>query len=169
MKWSKLKKAIFALIAPNCAKRIDMYATSYRGSHDEVGEIWITVDKQKVLTAGYFYWYKHSSKYIDGLAEFPYLKDESEFILPTCDNKLVQKMQNEGIHSDSHVLGSLKNYLRTRFEDSLKATNPIFRAFSLIDRRLGKRRFNEIKIGDDEHKLVKAFYQLRRSILKTNK
>ena len=136
MKWSKLKKAVFALIAPKYAKRIDICATRYRGSHDEVGEIWITIDKQKVLTAGYFYWYRRSSKYLDGLAEFPYLKDESEFIVPTCDNKTVQQIQNDGIHSDSHIIGSLKNYLKTSIEDSLKATNPIFMAFSLIDRRL---------------------------------
>jgi hypothetical protein len=45
--------------------------------------------------------------------------------------------------------------------ESLQSTNPVMRAFAMIDRRTGKRTLARMTLRPDEHPLVRAFYELR--------
>jgi len=56
MQWSRLKTRVKALLDPALSKRIDFHATSYRKSHDESENAWITVDSRQVFVAS---WYQH--------------------------------------------------------------------------------------------------------------
>ena len=69
---------------------------------------------------------------------------------------------DSGVQETSHITRNIGNYLNTPFEESLASNNPIYRAFALIDRRLGKRRFDGIQLAEYEHPLVIIFYELRK-------
>lgn len=67
-----------------------------------------------------------------------------------------------GVHETSHITKVLGNYLNVPYKDSLDSNNPIYKAFALIDKRLGKRRFMSIDNSNEKHPLVKLFYELRK-------
>jgi len=54
-------------------------------------------------------------------------------------------------------------YLDMPIKAALRSSNPFIRSLAIIDRRVGKRTLEELKIGDHEHSLVKKFYRLRMS------
>jgi hypothetical protein len=56
----------------------------------------------------------------------------------------------------------LRAYLDLAIDEALVSENPFIRAFAIIDRRVGKRRLQKLRIEDEEHSLVRAFYELRR-------
>jgi hypothetical protein len=46
---------------------------------------------------------------------------------------------------------------------ALESTNVLIRALALIDRRLGRRRFEALRLARGEHDLVRLFQSLRVS------
>jgi hypothetical protein len=48
---------------------------------------------------------------------------------------------------------------------ALRSPNPFLRSLAIIDRRIGRRTLESLKIGEHEHSLVKEFYRLRMSTL----
>lgn len=56
------------------------------------------------------------------------------------------------------ALGSISSL---SINEMLVSGNAIVRALSLLDSRLGKRRLSALQIHDDEHPLVRQFYDLR--------
>jgi len=46
-------------------------------------------------------------------------------------------------------------------DDALVSENPIVRALSMVDRRLGKRRLRQIDLTNGEHPLVRMLFRLR--------
>jgi len=162
--WSKLKKKIKENIVPELQGRIDIHFTRYHSAPDEAGEVWIVVDKKKIAGGSDFNW--HVSKFMDDLS----VKQRAyrEFFLPIIEDQNVLKIMNLGMHYTSHIVGSLENYINTNYDLCLKANNPIYKAFAIVDRRLGKRRFYKISITDHDHDLVKAFYSLRKGVFDIN-
>jgi hypothetical protein len=162
MVWSKIKKQIKEFIVADLKKRIDIYCTSYSKAHDDVGEAWITVDKEKIAGGGYCHWQ---------VAEMPEeLRNDSaityayndEYFSPIIKNENILKIMNLGIHETSHITRNLGIYINTPFDILLKSNNPIYKAFAIVDKRLGKKRFLELEIKENDHVLVKNFYELRR-------
>ncbi|WP_132102124.1 hypothetical protein [Dehalobacter sp. MCB1] len=162
MIWSKLRKKIKDFITPGLRDRIDVHCTRYHDAHDDYGEAWITLDGQKVLGGGYYHWYMaHIPQELINKLGFQgaYHKD---FYLPQIELREVKEIMELGIHETTHIRDVLENYINTPFEDCLESNNPIYTAFALIDKRLGKRRFLNIDISNYKHPLVKLFYELRR-------
>jgi hypothetical protein len=162
MRWSKLRKQIKDNIVTELRDRIDVHTTRYRDSHDEVSEAWITVDKKKVCTAGYYRWMNEAPSEFDGTEDgWIATGTHADFTSAISSNPLVLRLQQLEIHHNSHLTGSLFNYLNTSVEASLISTNPFYKAFAIVDRRIGKRRVNLLEVADDEHSLVRLFYALR--------
>lgn len=170
MMWSKLRKELREFITPELRARIDIHCTCYHDAHDENGEVWITVDGKKVFGGGYYHWYL-SPVPKELLSDFSIKHGiHQDFLKPKIESKEVENIMKLGIHETSHITKVLGNYLNTPFEDSLNSNNPIYKAFALIDKRLGKRKFVSIDICDEKHQLVKLFYGLRKECLnKSNK
>lgn len=57
MMWSKLRQRIKGIITQELRDRIDIHCTCYHDAHDENGEVWITLDGNKVFGGGYYHWY----------------------------------------------------------------------------------------------------------------
>mgnify|MGYP000557149595 CR=1 FL=1 len=149
MQWSKLKTRINDLICPDLKSRIDFHVTSYRASHDGADKVWITIDNERVFSCKHYtYEWAERQAYYDGLEA----------------DQLKQVLHEKEIHSPEDFGNSMRAYLDMPIEQAFTSTDPLIRAFSLVDRRLGKRTLEKLKISDSEHALVKAFYQLRRGV-----
>ena len=146
MQWSKLKSRVTDLIRPDLAGRIDFHITSYRKSHDGADKVWITIDRERVFSCDH-YPYERSERqaYDDGLN----------------GAELKEFLRGEELHNPEDFGNSMREYLDLSIEEAKTSSDPLIRAFAIVDRRLGKRAFGKLEVSDSEHTLVKAFYGLR--------
>jgi hypothetical protein len=160
MRWSKVRSTIKELICSELRRRIDFHVTSYRHSHDEAEKAWITIDGKRALTASWYkyewhYWPRDSKGRLDWerarAAEFPAHMDT----------------QKDEVHLPEELGGALRTYIDLPIGAALQSENPFIRALSIVDRRTGKRRLQALQITTDDHSLVKAFYALRMSTIKS--
>ncbi|WP_340401572.1 hypothetical protein [Paenibacillus sp. FSL H8-0079] len=161
MDWSKLRVMIREFITPGLKKRIDIHETRYREAHDGYGEAWITLDGKKIFGGGYYHWYMNELPENITLLELHHGYHE-DFYKTHIRNDDVKTIMNMGLHETSHITENLRNYINTPFSEIMSSNNPIYKAFGIIDRRLGRRRFEKIVLNEDEHQLVKIFYELRK-------
>jgi hypothetical protein len=146
MQWSKLRSRVKDLICPELRDRIDFHVTSYRGSHDGADKVWITVDRERVFAYKHYpYEWAERQAYYDGLK----------------GDKLKEVLLKNEIHGPTDFGKAMRAYLDMPIDDALVSVDPLVRAFSIVDRRLGKRALEKLQILDSEHTLVKAFYELR--------
>jgi hypothetical protein len=146
MLWSKLKTRFRALICDELRDRLDFHLTSYRESHDGAGEIWITLDGEKIYSCGHYkFEYAEREGYYAGLA----------------GEELRVWLAEKEIHSPGSFGTAMKDYLDMNSKDALASQDPFIRAFAIIDRRTGKRALDRLALRENEHSLVKMFYRLR--------
>lgn len=163
MDWSKLRVLIRDFITPELRKRIDIHVTRYHEAHDGYGEAWVTLDGEKIFGGGYYHWYMNPLPEDISLHSLQHGYHE-DFYRPNIQSDDVKRIMNTGLHETSHITRNLQNYLNTPFSEILTSNNPIYKAFGIIDKRLGKRRFKDIEINEIEHPLVKQFYELRKEL-----
>ena len=147
MQWSKLKARVKALIQPGLRDRIDFHLTSYRRSHDGADKVWITVDGRRVFSCNHYAReHAEAEAYIAGLR----------------GGQIKQALRDIEVHGPRDFGDAARAYLETTVREALQSTDPLVRAFALVDRRVGKRTIQAREIADTEHTLVKTFYRLRR-------
>lgn len=166
MDWSKLRVLIKDFITPELRKRIDIHETRYRKAHDGYGEVWITLDGEKIFGGGYYHWYMNTLP-IEGASLAVEYGIHKDFYKTHIESKQVEEVMRSGLHETSHITMNLRSYLSTPFQEIIESNNPIYKAFGLVDRRLGRRRFYRIQLEEHEHPLVKRFYELRRELFET--
>lgn len=148
MQWSKLKTRFRAFICEELRERLDFHVTSYRESHDGAAEIWVTLDGKKLVDYGHYrFEFAEREGYYDGLA----------------GEELEQWLTSNEISSPKFVGNAMREYLDMTVEEALASSNPFHRAFAVIDRRLGKRTLEKLKLEEAEHSLVRTFFELRRN------
>jgi hypothetical protein len=149
MQWSKLKSRVNDLICPDLKNRINFHVTSYRESHDGADIVWITIDRERVFSCKHYpYEWAERQAYHDGLE----------------GSQLKEILREKEIHNPEDFGSAMRAYLDMPIEKALTSADPLIRAFSIVDRRLGKRTLEKLEISDSEHTLVKAFYELRRGL-----
>jgi hypothetical protein len=148
MQWSKLKSRTKSLIVPELRDRIDFHLTSYRESHDGADKVWISVDGKRVFECKHYV-----SERWDYAAYFSGLRG----------NEIKSAKAAVGIHAPQDFGSAVRAYLDMPISEALNSSNPIVRAFAIVDRRVGKRTLTKLDVSDCDHALVKAFYDLRAS------
>lgn len=149
MQWSKLKSRVKDFIRPELKNRIDFHLTSYRESHDGADKVWILIDGEKNFDFSYY----------------PYEFAEANFYHKGLNKEQIKDLlEANEIHRPKDFGDAMREYLDLPIGKALESSNPIIKAFALIDRRIGKGRLDKIEITDSEHSLVKAFYGLRRKL-----
>src|SRR5205085_12296616 len=120
MQWSKLKSKVKELLCPELKDRVDFYLTSYRKSHDFADKVWITIDKQKVFSCKHYpYEWAEREAYYDGLSQ----------------TEVKELLSSNEIHNPKDFGNSMRNYLSLPIGEALKSSNPLIKAFAIIDRR----------------------------------
>lgn len=69
--------------------------------------------------------------------------------------------QTDEIHPPQQLGDAMREYLDLPVRVALHSPNPFLRALAIIDRRVGRRTLEALKIGEREHSVVKRFYALR--------
>ena len=146
MQWSKLKTRVRNFICPELKDRIDFFVTSYRASHDGADKVWITVDGEKVFEFNHYpYEWAEAEAYYSGL----------------CKEQVRILLKDKEIHSPRNFGDAMRVYLESPIEEALKSSDPLVKAFAIIDRRVGKRTLAKLEPSDSEHFLIQRFYKLR--------
>jgi len=146
VQWSKLKSRIKSLIVPELRERIDFHLTSYRESHDGADKVWIEIDGARVFDCKYYLSERATAyAYFDGLS----------------GNEIKSALVDAGIHSPQDFGCAMRAYLDMPVDEALKSSDPIVRAFAIVDRRVGKRTLARLDLASCDHALIKAFHDLR--------
>ena len=66
-----------------------------------------------------------------------------------------------GQHNQWSLHDALAAYLALPLPAALSSADPVHRGLALIDRRLGRRRFEALRLSSDEAPIVVRLYQLR--------
>lgn len=154
MMWSKLKLRIEDGFADSVKGRVEVWATRYRASHDQEGEGWITLDKQRVHSMGSLTYFaqRHVRKW--------QMVDGGELSLYEAYAAADRELAAEGVISLPNFRAALLNYLNLSMDDVLVSDQAIIRAIGMLDKRLGKRRLLTLDL-EAEEELVKSFYKIR--------
>ncbi len=168
MKWSQLKHRAEALLAPHLRGRVAYYTTRYRKDHDREGRGWITVDGTQVYDMSTLRAWadQHATtKQALGLHErwkwelWPYHGDTGYW--DYWHHKAESDRLARGVLARWDFNQTLFEYLSLSLEDALVSSNIVIRALAMLDRRLGRRRFDQLHVASDAHPLIRGFYELR--------
>src|SRR5687768_13245582 len=165
MRWSQLKHRAEALLAETLNGRVAYYSTRYRKDHDREGRGWITVDGVQVFdmsTLRAWAAQHAATKKALGVHErwkwerWPY-RDDPGYWSYWYDKAEADRVAR-GVLARWDFNQALFDYLNLSLEDALASSNVVVRALAVLDRRLGRRRFEKLQLSNDEHPLVQGFY-----------
>jgi hypothetical protein len=149
VRWTKLKQRLEERFAAEVVGRVELRFTRYREAHDDEGEFWLTLDRQKVYGASY-------------CAHVKALADELD-ANPRAERGAVERrLADQGVASDSRIWEALMASLSQPIDDMLRSPHPLIRALGVLDGRCGVRRLAKLDLGS-EHDMVRRFATLRRS------
>ena len=174
VQWSKTKSMLERFLCEKLKGRIELYATVYRKFHDGPSRVWITFDRREILSASdVTYAVEHGKLYEqlkkqNQLKPIPYYEDwklmfhspERQALLQASDvaeNSLI----GQGIFNSYHLYAPFMKYSSLPIEEAMNNENIIVRAYSMLDRRLGKRRLKKLHFPEETHPLITDFYKIR--------
>ncbi|WP_342601097.1 hypothetical protein MHB48_08880 [Psychrobacillus sp. FSL H8-0483] len=169
MRWTKTKMLIENLICEKLNKRLKVNATSYNTSLGEQRRIWITLDKKEIFNASSAHFLNAHDKLWDEVRNrtskpFPDCLYECFPELVGKENDLdysLMILEQRNIFNVNLVYDSLVQYSNFSIEDALISKDIIVQALALIDKRLGKRRLENLEFNSGTHPLVMKFFQIR--------
>lgn len=174
LQWSKTKSTLESFLCEKLKGRIQLYATVYRKFYDEPSRVWITFDQREILSASDVTYAVEHSKLYEQLKEQNQLKpilyhedwasmfhsSERQALLQAshvAENILI----DQSIFKSYHLYAPFMKYSSLSIEEAMNAENIIVRAYSMLDRRLGKRRLKKLYFTEDTHPLIIDFYKIR--------
>ncbi len=177
MQWSKTKKMLESFLCEKLIGRVHIYAAVYRKFHDQPGRVWITFDKNEIVSAAdVTYMIKHEVLYQQiqnekELKPIPFSTDFKEMLnsperqaLSDAFDDAEDMLFKQGEFATYHLYRPFMSYNTLSIEEALSSENPIVQAYSMFDRRLGKRRLQSLEITTESHPLVKRFYDIRCNV-----
>lgn len=165
MKWSKLKKQLEERICYSLKGRIEFFQTNYRAIHEPETRFWITLDGEEIYNISKLRWLIDWGKISEDIREInncTNYKDPNQLEgHRKAYDQAEEILTKQGEFSDIEFENALIQYLSLPFEEAINSKNPIFKALAMIDKRLGKRRLQEILILKGENPLIKQLYKTR--------
>lgn len=146
-------------MCPELRDVIDFHVTRYRRAHSWISESWITVNGTRVFDCG-SRTYARESAY-----ELLRHRESAPDVESSEEWNLQEVLKRQEVHEPQYMGEGLRAYLDLAIDEALVSDNPFIRAFAIIDRRVGKRRLQKLRIEDEVHSLVLAFYELRSASL----
>ncbi len=152
--WSGMRKKLEEeYLAPSLRGRIQYFVTRYRGSHDQEGRAAIRFDGKEILQGCYFFHFLRSGR-LPQDAETQRLW--RNFTLAD-DNALQLGMFDQCSFYEAFYI-----YDNQSIEASLASDNLIVRIFAILDRRVGKRRLEAMKVTIAQApETFQVFYAIR--------
>lgn len=164
MRWSKAKKLLEELLADSVKERVQFHVTSYGPGHSStMARAWITWDKKEVVNMSSVEWLMErnglASQIYYQAANFADLQQKGNYYLALDEADRIS--QEKGLFSRSQFEEAVEEYLKLSITGAMDSHNPIIKALSMLDRRLGQRRLKQLQFNRTEHSLVRLFFTLR--------
>lgn len=159
--WSKLKVAVEGLFAPSVAGRVELRYTRYRGTHDQTGRGYISVDGKELWNMCTLRFWKEEREKFNAWLE------ETGEPPRTAPQDVESELIKNGILAEWDFFRTLDEYRNASIEENLASENPLKRSLVMLDARFGKRRL----VGFDtstEHEMVQYFHAFRCSVEATS-
>lgn len=153
MQWSQLRKRLLDRVADRIRSRIDIQQTRYRNAPDQEGEIWLTVDKERIFSAGSASYLSKLDALIDELhhqnGDWSEAHEQARPIVEASGLMLLEKVNDD-----------LRDSLNQSIDEMLEHSNPLVRGLAILDSRYGKRRIAAFD-ACGEHPLVQRLFAMR--------
>lgn len=177
LQWSKTKAQLESFLADKLKGRVEIHAAVYRKSHDQPSRVWMTFDKKEITSASDVTYAVHHAKLYNQkiheqkLKPIPYHPDWNQMLnseghqqLVNCSEEVERMLIDQNIFESYHFYQPLMKYSSLSIDEAIHSEHIVTRAFSMLDRRLGKRRLLRMQLSSDTHPLIIQFYQLRCAV-----
>lgn len=165
MKWSKLKKQLEDRVCDSLKGRIEFFQTNYRAIHEPETRFWITLDGEEIYSVSKLRWlidyYKLSNEIreINKCTNYKDFKQKQGYY--RAYDQAEEILIKQGEFSDYEFENALIQYLSIPFDEAIISENPVFKALAMVDKRLGKRRLQQINLLKSENPLIWQLYKAR--------
>lgn len=155
--WSKLKRAVEKLLADSVKAHLQFYATRYGpGVSHFMRRAWMTWDGREIAA------FSNIELELELYPLVGRIQADDASISSTMAWEQAERLLFErGKFSRWDFQNALTEYISLSIDEALRSPNTLIRAWSMFDRRLGKRRLRTLRIADDDALLVRQCYQLR--------
>ncbi|MHB8647234.1 MAG: SF0329 family protein [Thermomicrobiales bacterium] len=158
MRWSKLKQLVEDRMAPSLQGRVEVHSTRYYSGE---GRGWITVDKREVAEFSTLGTLMRVHRLAIERSGSDFWDAEGGAHYRAMRSEVEATLQEDGAYHQWGYHRALWDSLSLSISDAMLSDEMLIRAFAMLDSRLGKRRLRTLQLRDDEHLLVRQFYELR--------
>ena len=156
-RWAEVRKILEQdLLFDSLKGRVRYFATRYRKAHDEAGRVAILVDEKEVINMSLLiedarYGEVHKRE-----------ADEPDKTFLEIHEKVYNEFAEKGLYHPGDFVFSLDKFLSLNIQEALKSDDYLVRMFAIMDRRVGKRTLEKIKLTiSDVPEWLQFFYILR--------
>lgn len=159
LSWSAMRKILEQEnICESLKGRIQYFATRYRKSHDQEGRVAIRLDGEEIFQSDFYDWDIKRHEAWDEINETQGRK--------TSYRESGEQMElgalNKGGFDQFSFYRAFHYYYNSSINESLQSPDPVVRLFAILDKRIGKRRLQNL-LADIElqPEWLQVFYRLR--------
>lgn len=150
MRWSKLKKRIEENFADSVRERISIHSAAYGAC--TCGHAWLTLDGNVIAN---FCTRAHYNRFQYGD------KDRDYGITPEQQKRYRDQFVDYGEISRQDVYRACWAFIHElSFDDALGSDDPLIQSLAALDKRLGKRRYKQVK-ESALHPLARKLFETR--------
>jgi hypothetical protein len=188
MSWSKLKKNLESHIAPSLVGQVEYSAAGYKFAADKSGICYVTVNRMNIFKMNEkmspVNWYTSEQEILkDPKIEIWVTEEEIQKIekqmgenVPKERLQVIAKKQKSATvakqifmaqtaMTKSNFTVVATHFLARPLEESLESEDIMLNVLALIDRRLGKKRLQNMRAAmKTKHPIVQYFYALRLNV-----
>lgn len=141
--FSKLKSDVERFLCEPLQGKVELQSATHNQSRDDRPHIWLTLNKDQIFN----------------VADLTFINEQFQ------GNKNPELLSTEVQIDEQNKMASLHlyeaftQYPHLSIVDALASTNPIIRAYALLDRRVGKRKLKNMTAPQSS--LERKFYQIR--------
>jgi hypothetical protein len=168
IQWSKLRTRLESLFAPSIAARVSVKTTWYRTTGRGAGRAWITLDDKEVGDFSDARWWRKYYEIAFQLQEANKAtsyhdegKRSAHFEAYESSRAVLDRA---GVFSRDAFHDAVRHYPNLKLEDAWQSGFALYRAFVVLDRRMGKRRLKELETAAEEHPVVRTLLWARRDV-----
>lgn len=169
--WSGVRKRLEEdLLCENLRGRVQYFITKYRKAHDQEARVAVRVDGEEVVKGNIFSFYKEANPLIDqikGDENTPNRKWTGKEMLNDEVNRSVERRVDQILINKGNIdtylfTEALDFYMHHTIEASLDSPDELVRMFAIMDRRVGKRRLEKLRVDvSAQPDWLQYFYILR--------
>lgn len=169
--WSGLRRRLEKdFLCDSLKGRVQYFITHYHGAPDDYGRIAIRVDGIEVIQGNPYTYYRDYNRIESEIKKsLGILKREwnGKGFDNKSDNEIIESSvkrmaNNQGDFEIYDITNAISQYLESPISESLASENPIIRMLAVIDRRIGKRTLDKLKLEiDNQPEWLQFFYKLR--------